>query len=75
MSGAAPTLAVIGAINVDLVVAGATLPGPGQTVVGGTFAQHDGGQVRIRPWPLRASRTGGWHWSARLATIRWCRGT
>ena len=44
MSGAARTLAVIGAINVDLVVAGAALPGPGQTVVGGTFAQHDGGK-------------------------------
>ncbi len=40
----APTLAVIGAINVDLVVSGAALPGPGETVVGGTFAQHQGGK-------------------------------
>ncbi len=41
---AAPTLAVVGAINVDLVVSGAPLPGPGETVVGGTFAQHHGGK-------------------------------
>ena len=44
MSDRAPTLAVIGAINVDLVITGAALPGPGQTVVGGTFARHDGGK-------------------------------
>ncbi len=35
---------MIGAINVDLVITGAALPGPGQTVVGGTFAQHEGGK-------------------------------
>jgi len=39
-----PTLAVVGAINVDLVVSGAPLPAPGATVVGGTFAQHHGGK-------------------------------
>jgi len=39
-----PTLAVIGAINVDLVVAGAALPRPGETVTGGTFARHHGGK-------------------------------
>jgi ribokinase len=39
-----PTLAVIGAINVDLVVSGASLPQPGETVVGGTFSQHQGGK-------------------------------
>lgn len=38
------TLAVLGAINVDLVVSGAPLPGPGETVVGGTFAEHHGGK-------------------------------
>jgi ribokinase len=37
-------LAVLGAINVDLVVSGVSLPKPGQTVVGGTFAQHQGGK-------------------------------
>jgi ribokinase len=37
-------LAVLGAINVDLVVAGAPLPRPGETVTGGTFARHDGGK-------------------------------
>jgi ribokinase len=35
---------VVGAINVDLVVAGAPLPAPGETVTGGTFAQHQGGK-------------------------------
>jgi ribokinase len=38
------TLAVLGAINVDLVVSGGRLPGPGETVVGGSFAQHHGGK-------------------------------
>jgi ribokinase len=38
------TLAVIGAINVDLVVHGPRLPAPGRTVVGGAFAQHHGGK-------------------------------
>ncbi|HET9671851.1 MAG TPA: ribokinase [Actinomycetota bacterium] len=38
------SVVVIGAINVDLVVAGAPLPSPGQTVTGGTFAQHQGGK-------------------------------
>jgi len=40
----AAVLAVIGAINVDLVVSGAPLPGAGETVVGGSFAQHHGGK-------------------------------
>jgi ribokinase len=44
MSETNPTLVVIGAINVDLVVAGTTLPRAGETVVGGTFAQHHGGK-------------------------------
>jgi ribokinase len=39
-----PTLAVLGAINVDLVVSGAPLPKPGYTVTGGTFAEHHGGK-------------------------------
>jgi ribokinase len=39
-----PIVAVLGAINVDLVVSGAPLPGPGQTLTGGTFGQHHGGK-------------------------------
>jgi ribokinase len=35
---------VIGAINVDLVVMCERLPRPGETVTGGTFAQHHGGK-------------------------------
>jgi ribokinase len=38
------SVVVIGAINVDLVVSGAPLPSPGQTVTGGAFAQHQGGK-------------------------------
>jgi ribokinase len=39
-----PIVAVIGAINEDLVVSGASLPTPGETVTGGVFAQHHGGK-------------------------------
>jgi ribokinase len=39
-----PIVAVLGAINVDLVVSGAPLPGPGETVTSGVFAQHQGGK-------------------------------
>jgi ribokinase len=38
------SVVVIGAINVDLVVSGARLPTPGETVTGGVFAQHHGGK-------------------------------
>jgi ribokinase len=38
------SVVVVGAINVDLVVSGAALPAPGQTVTGGIFAQHHGGK-------------------------------
>jgi ribokinase len=37
-------LVVIGAVNVDLVVTTDHLPGPGETVMGGTFARHLGGK-------------------------------
>ncbi|MGZ8583196.1 MAG: ribokinase [Actinomycetota bacterium] len=43
-TGGGDTLAVIGAINVDLVVRGSRLPVAGETVVGGTFSQHQGGK-------------------------------
>jgi ribokinase len=43
-----PTMAgnvyVVGSVNVDLVVTAATLPGPGETVAGGTFERHGGGK-------------------------------
>ena len=42
--GGGDTLAVIGAINVDLVVRGSRLPSAGETVVGGEFSQHQGGK-------------------------------
>jgi ribokinase len=38
------SVVVVGAINVDLVVSGAPLPSAGETVTGGTFAQHQGGK-------------------------------
>lgn len=39
-----PMLVVLGAVNVDLVVRGAPLPAPGETVVGGVFGRHQGGK-------------------------------
>jgi ribokinase len=38
------SIVVVGAINVDLVVSGAALPRPGETVTGGIFSQHQGGK-------------------------------
>src|SRR4051794_4919070 len=35
---------VVGSVNLDLVVRAATLPGPGETVTGGTFERHGGGK-------------------------------
>lgn len=35
---------VIGSVNVDLVVTADRLPSPGETVLGGRFAVHDGGK-------------------------------
>lgn len=35
---------VVGSVNVDLVVAVAELPGPGETVTGGRFTRHHGGK-------------------------------
>ncbi|WP_433782737.1 PfkB family carbohydrate kinase [Actinomycetospora sp. CA-101289] len=37
-------MAVVGAVNVDMVVATDTLPGPGETVVGPGVEQHGGGK-------------------------------
>ncbi|MBD0863647.1 bifunctional hydroxymethylpyrimidine kinase/phosphomethylpyrimidine kinase [Gordonia sp. zg691] len=45
MTGTRPArLLVVGAVNVDLVVAAQRLPGPGETVVGPGVAQHGGGK-------------------------------
>ena len=38
------TVLVVGSVNVDLVVSVALLPGRGETVAGGKFAQHHGGK-------------------------------
>jgi ribokinase len=40
----APTIAVVGSINLDFVATGARLPGPGETVTGATLARHPGGK-------------------------------
>ena len=39
-----PHVVVIGSINIDLVVRADRLPEPGETVLGGRFATHDGGK-------------------------------
>ena len=43
MSGA-PQVLVVGSVNVDLAIAVPVLPGPGQTVLGGRFAEGGGGK-------------------------------
>jgi ribokinase len=35
---------VVGSVNVDLVIRGQRLPGPGETVAGGIFERHHGGK-------------------------------
>lgn len=40
----APRIIVLGSINTDLVVRGARLPAPGETVIGGEFYQAAGGK-------------------------------
>ena len=42
--GETPTVIVVGAINVDLVVVAPRLPGPGETVVGGGLQTYGGGK-------------------------------
>jgi ribokinase len=44
VTGVSPTVIVVGAINVDLVVAAQRLPGPGETVVGGGLQTYGGGK-------------------------------
>ncbi len=44
MTTAPPTVVVVGAINVDLVVVAPRLPGPGETVVGGGLQTYGGGK-------------------------------
>jgi ribokinase len=39
-----PRVAVVGAVNVDLVVQLERLPGPGETATNGVFSQHQGGK-------------------------------
>lgn len=43
-TGERPRVVVVGAINVDLVVAAPRLPGRGETVVGGSLQRHGGGK-------------------------------
>jgi ribokinase len=57
-----PIVAVLGAINVDLVLSGAPLPGPGETVTGGTFAQHHGGKGGNQAVAAARALSGGRVW-------------
>ena len=43
-SGARRLVVVVGSVNVDLVVKTDRLPGPGETVLGRSFARHHGGK-------------------------------
>ena len=44
MEANAPAVIVAGSINVDLIVGAASLPGPGETVLGSRFMQQNGGK-------------------------------
>jgi ribokinase len=52
-----PTVVVVGAINVDLVVVASRLPGPGETVVGGGLQTYGGGKGANAA--VAATRAGG----------------
>ena len=47
-------IAVVGSINLDLVVAVERHPAPGETIVGGDCRQLPGGKGPTRRWPRRA---------------------
>jgi len=51
-----PRVVVLGSLNVDLVVAAPRLPAPGETVLGGRFAVHQGGKGANQA--VAASRAG-----------------
>ena len=51
-----PRVVVLGSLNVDLVVAAPRLPSPGETVLGGQFAVHQGGKGANQA--VAASRAG-----------------
>jgi ribokinase len=55
-TGAAASVVVVGAINVDLVIAADRLPAPGETVVGPGVEQHGGGKGANAS--VAASRSG-----------------
>lgn len=40
----APSITVVGSVNLDLVATGQRLPAPGETVTGATLARHPGGK-------------------------------
>jgi ribokinase len=51
---------VVGSVNVDLFVTTDHLPVPGETVIGGTFAEHDGGKGGNQA--VAAARLGAATW-------------
>lgn len=42
--GRPPRICVIGSVNMDLVIGTPRFPAPGETIIGGPFAQHPGGK-------------------------------
>ena len=40
----APKITIVGSANLDLVARAETLPAPGETVTGASFAEHPGGK-------------------------------
>jgi ribokinase len=52
-----PTILVIGSANMDMIVKSASLPRPGETVIGGTFSMVPGGKGANQA--VAAARLGG----------------
>lgn len=69
-----PSLVVLGAINVDLVVSGASLPRPGETVSGGTFSEHHGGKGGNQAVAAARSSTAGAMLTGELSLDVWMLG-
>jgi ribokinase len=60
-AGAGPgRVVVVGSVNIDLVVTVERLPAPGETVIGGRFAQHHGGKGGNQA--VAAARQGARTW-------------
>ena len=62
-----PVVAVVGSLNMDLVIRVPELPGPGETASGGDLFRNPEARAPTRRW-RRPGSAAGWPWSAASAT-------